>query len=259
MMQLSMRDYLVGCYKNKAQLVRHMSERWGEDNLYCPACDSGSLISTANNTPAVDFHCPGCTSRFQLKSGATWSESRVPDAGYDAMMRALRSDAVPNLMVMQYAPDWSVRKLLLVPSFFFSPSCIEKRKPLSPSARRAGWVGCNILLSSIADIGKLEMVQDGLVSDPSRVRDRYRILSPLAGREVEARGWTLDVLNMIRHREWQSFSLEDAYTLEPALSGLYPANRNVRPKIRQQLQVLRDMGLIRFLGGGRYVFVDALP
>jgi hypothetical protein len=26
----------------------------------------------------------------------------------------------------------------------------------------------------------------------------------------------------------------------------------VRPKIRQQLQVLRDMGFLEFLGGGRY-------
>ena len=29
-------------------------------------------------------------------------------------------------------------------------------------------------------------------------------------------------------------------------------NRHVRPKIRQQLQVLRDLGLLDFLGGGSY-------
>ena len=28
--------------------------------------------------------------------------------------------------------------------------------------------------------------------------------------------------------------------------------RHVRPKIRQQLQVLRDLGLLTFLGDGRY-------
>jgi type II restriction enzyme len=36
------------------------------------------------------------------------------------------------------------------------------------------------------------------------------------------------------------------------LAKLHPANRNIRPKIRQQLQVLRDMGLVEFLGGGEY-------
>jgi hypothetical protein len=33
---------------------------------------------------------------------------------------------------------------------------------------------------------------------------------------------------------------------------LHPANRHVRDKTRQQLQVLRDLGLVEFLGGGRY-------
>ena len=38
------------------------------------------------------------------------------------------------------------------------------------------------------------------------------------------------------------FTLDDVYAFEPHLSRLYPDNRNVRPKIRQQLQVLRDHG-----------------
>jgi type II restriction enzyme len=42
------------------------------------------------------------------------------------------------------------------------------------------------------------------------------------------------------------------YAFEAQLETLYPKNRNVRPKIRQQLQVLRDAGFISFLGEGRY-------
>ena len=47
----------------------------------------------------------------------------------------------------------------------------------------------------------------------------------------------------------------------PGLNGIeaarllqkkYPWNHNIRPKIRQQLQVLRDRGLISFLGNGQY-------
>jgi type II restriction enzyme len=32
----------------------------------------------------------------------------------------------------------------------------------------------------------------------------------------------------------------------------HPDNRHVPDKIRQQLQVLRDLGFVEFLGGGRY-------
>ncbi|MHB8412748.1 MAG: hypothetical protein ACYDDI_12505 [Candidatus Acidiferrales bacterium] len=66
------------------------------------------------------------------------------------------------------------------------------------------------------------------------------------------RGWTLDVLNLVRSLHKQNFWLADAYALEPHLASLHPANRHVRDKIRQQLQVLRDLGLVGFLGGGNY-------
>jgi hypothetical protein len=43
------------------------------------------------------------------------------------------------------------------------------------------------------------------------------------------------------------FSLEQAYTLEPILRKIYPKNSNLRAKIRQQLQVLRDHNRVLFL------------
>ncbi|HEX4196344.1 MAG TPA: hypothetical protein VHZ26_02790 [Caulobacteraceae bacterium] len=49
-----------------------------------------------------------------------------------------------------------------------------------------------------------------------------------------------------------TFSLEDVYAFEGRLQAVYPGNNNVRPKIRQQLQVLRDQGYLDFLGRGRY-------
>jgi len=73
------------------------------------------------------------------------------------------------------------------------------------------------------------------------------------------RGWTLDVLNLLRSfilsRSGEgrtNFSLSDAYSLEPHLVSLHPSNRHIRPKIRQQLQVLRDLGLLHFIGDGNY-------
>ena len=38
----------------------------------------------------------------------------------------------------------------------------------------------------------------------------------------------------------------------PLAAIRYPDNRHVREKLRQQLQRLRDLGLIAFLGSGHY-------
>ena len=70
--------------------------------------------------------------------------------------------------------------------------------------------------------------------------------------KVGLRGWTLDVLKAIRKLNKAEFSLSDVYQFESELAAMHPGNRNVRPKIRQQLQVLRDLGFINFTDRGHY-------
>ena len=79
----------------------------------------------------------------------------------------------------------------------------------------------------------------------SRVRELVRV-------PPRMRGWTVDVLNSIRRLEKPQFSLRELYKFESELKALHPRNENVRPKIRQQLQVLRDLGLIQFTTPGSY-------
>jgi type II restriction enzyme len=238
-------------FKSKSQITRVVSESWANSNLYCPACASNELEQAPNNTRAFDFVCPKCVARFQLKSSRQWDGRRIPDAGYHAMMDAIMTDKNPNLVLLHYDDDWAVRNLLIVPSFFLSESAIEKRKPLAATARRAGWIGCNILLSSIPVVGKIEVIVDGKEIEPNDVRSRYLRAKPFASLGATVRGWTVDVFKIVETLQ-PRFTLSDVYEYEKQLADLHPRNRNVRPKIRQQLQVLRDMGMIRFLGDGSY-------
>ena len=251
-LNLCMDASCAGGLKSQCQVARRVTEGWAHANLFCAACDSNSVRSLPRNSQAADFACASCSASFELKASRVWSERKIPDAGYHAMMRALTSDSVPNLLVMQYTPDWRVHNLIIVPSFFFTSAAIEKRKPLSATARRAGWVGCNILLAEIADVGKIKVVANGESRDASEVRTQYAAVRPLATLDVQARGWTLDVLRLVKRLGRRRFSIADAYSFAPELSSLHPNNMNVRPKIRQQLQVLRDMGFLRFLKRGEY-------
>lgn len=239
-------------FKSRCQIARKVTERWAEENLYCMACNSNRLAGLVANSEAADLTCKNCSAKYELKSMQKWNERRIVDSGYDAMMRSLRSDTVPNLLVMQYDDSWFVRNLMLVPSFFFSPAAVQKRNPLASTARRAGWIGCNILLSEIADEGKIRIISNGSPSSPSVVRERYEAVRPLASIRAQTRGWTLDVLRMVRKLGQKHFTLQEAYAFENDLSSIYPDNRNVRPKIRQQLQALRDLGFVRFTGRGEY-------
>ncbi len=251
-MNLQCRAELGLTYKAGSQIARVISEDWCSRELYCAACTSDRLLSSKANTPAIDFTCPECDQCFQLKSFKTWNQKRIPDAGYDSMLRAIRSDRVPNLLILQYSADWIVKNLLLVPRVFFSETVIEKRPPLGPKAQRSGWVGCNILLDRIPRDGKIPVVTNGSAVAEQRVRDEFSRIRKLAEVPPALRGWTLDVLAAIRKLAKPRFSLRDLYELEPYLQSIHPHNRNVRPKIRQQLQVLRDLGLIEFTSPGNY-------
>lgn len=252
-MQLELPTADLDHYKSASQRVRVATESWAATNLYCANCTSPKLVSSPPNTPAVDYTCPECKSPFQLKSQARPLANRLTDAAYETMHRAIQDGKAPNLLVLHYRPEeWKVWNLVLVPRFAFSYSVLERRNPLARTARRAGWVGCNILLGNIPLDARISVVRGGAAESANDVRRQYARVRPFADLSLDKRGWTLDVLNVVRSLGKQEFSLSDVYPFEDKLSQLHPANRHIRHKIRQQLQILRDLGFLDFLGGGEY-------
>src|SRR5271154_6252525 len=67
-MNLALPGDLAQSYKSPAQQARVVTEAWGEENLFCPGCDSKHLTRSAPNREAIDYACPRCRVLFQLKS-----------------------------------------------------------------------------------------------------------------------------------------------------------------------------------------------
>jgi type II restriction enzyme len=240
-------------YTSASQRARISTEAWGTENLFCPSCTSPTLIAVPRNTKAVDYTCPSCRSTFQLKSQSKPFRSKILDSAYSEMKRAIFEDRTPNLYILHYdRNDWAVRTVTLIPNFAFTLSALECRKPLGPNARRAGWIGCNILLDKIPNDARIPIVESGAAVRPADVRRAYQRLRPIEELSVEQRGWTLDVLNVVRSLRKTEFSLAEVYSRDEAVAKLHPANHHVRDKIRQQLQVLRKLGIVDFLSRGEY-------
>jgi len=252
-MLLEMPAALAAAYRSPSQRARVITEAWGCRNLYCPRCDSPRLDPSTSNTPLVDFLCPNCEATFQLKSQSRPFSSRIVDAAYGPMRRAIEANRTPHFLTLHYDPRyWRVLDLTLVPAFALTTSCLEERKPLSLTARRKGWIGCNILLFKIPVDARIVVISNGRPESPESVRLRFRRLRPLEAVGHEGRGWALDVLNIVRSLPRPTFNLAEVYSHAEELRAQHPENLHIREKIRQQLQRLRDMGFVEFLGGGRY-------
>lgn len=64
--------------------------------------------------------------------------------------------------------------------------------------------------------------------------------------------WKKDVFECLLKLKNDVFSLQEVYAFTRELSQIHPRNQNVKAKIRQQLQYLRDIGLVEFTKPGLY-------
>ena len=94
------------------------------------------------------------------------------------------------------------------------------------------------------------------MSDIKNVTEEYSKIKKLQINNIEKLGWLLDVLTCINAIDSVEFSLQDIYAFVEVLQKKHISNNNVEAKIRQQLQILRDKGVIEFLGRGYYRKVE---
>ena len=240
-------------FVSASQNARVWTEQWVAANLFCPNCGAPRITQFPGNRKVADFFCGACQEEFELKSQKGRFGPRVVDGAFGSMCDRLAASNNPNLVLMNYdLARFGVTDLFFVPRHFFVREIIQERKPLAPTARRAGWVGCNILLSEIPSSGKIFFVRDREAAPRDLVMEQWRSTLFLKDRGVAARGWLIEVMKCVELVGRETFTLDDVYGFEDRLKALYPGNQNVRPKIRQQLQVLRDQGYLDFVGRGRY-------
>lgn len=250
-MNLHFNQSLAKNYKSPSQIIRVLSEDWVAKQSYCPNCDAEPLAEFTNNKPVADFYCANCDEQYELKSKKAKLSNIINDGAYDTMIERINSEDNPSFFFLTYSQEYKVNNFLIIPKQFFKPDMIVKRKPLSATAKRAGWVGCNIDLRKVPESGKVFLVKNEQVIPRKSVTEQFQKTLFLRKQTIASRGWTLDIWQCIDRLE-DSFSLNQVYAFADLLKLKHPENNHVKDKIRQRLQVLRDRGIIEFLGRGHY-------
>ena len=75
--------------------------------------------------------------------------------------------------------------------------------------------------------------------------------------QIREGSWLAEVLKCIQKLGTKKFNLNQVYQYENELSKIFPNNKHIKAKIRQQLQILREKGLIEFIdNNGNYINRD---
>ena len=251
-MQLEYDQSVATAYKSSSQQARVISESWFSENCYCLACDSDRLVRSAANTRALDFSCDFCGHGYELKTFVRRPTKSLVDGAFASLIGRINSNSAPTLCLLERNHSWQIKSLTAIHSCFLTAWVVEKRPPLGEHARRAGWVGCVIRLDRIPYDGEIAVVKGGACLPKAVVRNEFRRFLPLETLAPERRGWATLTLSIVRTIGKARFSLADLYERESEFAAIYPGNRHIRPKIRQQLQVLHDLGVLSFEGSGSY-------
>ena len=194
-MELSLCNNFPVEYKNNSQKARVITENWIANNMFCPRCGNEKLTHFDNNRPVADFFCHNCNNQYELKSRDGLKLKKINDGAYTTMIDRIKSAENPDFLFLSYSKKLLiVNNLVIVPKHFFTPSIIDKRPPLGITARRAGWVGCIINLTSIPSTGKIPIVENGYTHSITEVMDNIATAEKLYIRDINRRGWLLDVL-----------------------------------------------------------------
>jgi type II restriction enzyme len=253
-MNIDLDKQVARFYRSSPQKIRVLTENWVNKEAFCPACGY-NISHYENNRPVADFYCSGCREDYELKSKKDTIGSKIVDGAYMTMIKRLRSNNNPNFFLLNYnLKSFEVCNFFVIPKHFFVPQIIEKRKPLSRLARRAGWVGCNISLQNIPQTGKIFYIKDKQIEPKNRILANWKkTLFLREEKEITAKGWILDIMSCVDKLSKQEFNLDEIYSFEKILEERHPNNKHIRDKIRQQLQLLRDKGYLEFVGKGKYI------
>ncbi len=253
-MKLTFDKSLAVGYKSASQKARVLTEGWVDNEIFCPNCGRLNIDKYPSGRPVADFYCANCREDYELKSKQNGIGTKIVDGAYRTMIERLGSTNNPNFFLLNYdLRDFSVLNFFVIPKHFFVPDIIEKRKALSQAARRAGWIGCNILLSHIPQTGKIFFIRNKQVEPKEKVLAEWqKTLFLREEKEISAKGWLLDVMRCVDKLGRREFTLNDVYAFENELSRIHPENKHIKDKIRQQLQILRDKGYLDFVSRGIY-------
>lgn len=222
-MQLTFDKNNIEKYTSKTQIARVLTENWVYKNMYCPHCGNLHIEQFKNNKPVADFFCPSCNNEYELKSKNGAFKNKINDGAYSTMINRITGNNNPDFFFMNYSKsEMKVKDFIFIPKHFFVPDIIEKRKPLSSSAQRKGWIGCNILINKIPEQGKIYIILDSKIVDKNNVINKVQTSDKLEITDIQNREWLFDVLNCVNSIKKQLFTLDDIYKFENALKILHP-------------------------------------
>ena len=121
--------------------------------IACPICNNKSLQKYKPNEKSKDVKCIKCNCQIQIK-GAKFTKKKKTSlkllgAEYKTTCTSIKANNVHYLVVLYSVIEdsYTINEIYFIDCMDINESCIIPRKPLSLTAKRAGWQGCTLVFN----------------------------------------------------------------------------------------------------------------
>ncbi len=145
-------------WKSKSRIVGEACEYYVKDNISCVRCNSNNLDKCKVNEKSKDIICKNCNQKYQIKAkNATQKTAnniknknvfKTVGGEYLTTLNSI-NEHIDYLIILYEKQSYKIINILYIKNEDINSTCIIPRKPLSETARRAGWQGCVILFNNI--------------------------------------------------------------------------------------------------------------
>jgi type II restriction enzyme len=145
-------------WKSESKIVGEACEYYIKNNINCVRCNNINYEKCKTNEQSIDLICKSCDQNIQIKAKST-TQTQVNNIKNTNSFKTIGGEYSTTLknvdkridyfIILYEKQSYRIINILYIKNENINSDCILPRKPLSITAKRAGWQGCNIVFNNI--------------------------------------------------------------------------------------------------------------
>ena len=145
-------------WKSESRIVGEACEEYIKNNIKCVRCNHNNFEKCKTNEKSKDLICIECSQNYQIKAKSV-TQKEINNIKNENSFKTLGgeylttinniNENIDYLIILYEKQSYAVKNILYIKNENITSDCIIPRNPLSSTAKRAGWQGCNILFTNI--------------------------------------------------------------------------------------------------------------
>tara|TARA_B110000305_G_scaffold173614_1_gene191901 strand:- start:256 stop:750 length:495 start_codon:yes stop_codon:yes gene_type:complete len=145
-------------WKSESRIVGEAGELYIKENIECSRCNDNNFQKCKSNETSKDLICISCSQKYQIKAKSATQKQinniknkdifKTIGGEYSTTLKNI-NEQIDYLIILYEKKSYKIINILYIKYENININCIIPRKPLSTTAKRAGWQGCNIIFDNI--------------------------------------------------------------------------------------------------------------